>query len=76
MNASVNALPPVTVNLPAFVPFMTREKFSELTGLTPRTIDSMVQRGYLPAFRPSCGDNSAKRSLINLVVLIKECQEG
>lgn len=43
-----------------FCPFMTRERFSELVGVTPDTLERWVRDGRVPVFK------MGKRSLVDL----------
>ncbi|WP_188009012.1 Rha family transcriptional regulator [Grimontia hollisae] len=53
-------------------PFVTKKRFAEMTGQSPRAIDSMIQNGELPIL-PKKSRNSA--ALINLVALYKRSAE-
>ncbi len=57
------------VNLQIIVPEMTIEKYAEETGLTKRTVDGMIQRGYLPSVK------TGKRRMVNVAVRVLECLE-
>ena len=53
----------------AFVPLCTRERFAQFSGLEEGVIRGMCDRGYLPTVKVG------RYSMINLVALIRECQE-
>ncbi|GGY10400.1 hypothetical protein GCM10007160_42070 [Litchfieldella qijiaojingensis] len=53
--------------VPACVPIMTIERFSELTGLSPDTIRGQLQQGNLPLYKVG------RRRLINVALLTTEC---
>lgn len=57
----------ITNPLPS-IPIIDRRQFAQLCGLTVDTVDSMVERGYLPVIRLG-----GKRSFINLALLTKRC---
>lgn len=57
------------VNLQIIVPEMTIEKYAEETGLTKRTVDGMIQRGYLPSVK------TGKRRMVNVALRVIECLE-
>ncbi len=51
-----------------FAPFVTPEKYAELTGFTVEAVKNQVQRGKLPTLkRPSSSDS--RRTLINMLAL-------
>ena len=58
------------VNLQVIVPEMTIEKYAEETGLTKRTVDGMIQRGYLPSLK------TGKRRMVNVAIRMLECLEN
>lgn len=53
--------------VPATVPLMTIERFSELSGLTPDTIRGQLQQGNLPLIKVG------RRRLVNVALLTAEC---
>lgn len=50
-------------------PLMTKNKFSELSGLSEEIIRGMVDRGHLPSMK------IGKHRMINIAVLQRECLE-
>lgn len=63
-NSTLN-LPATTANLGVIV---TRERFSQATGLTEETIRNMVYRGYLPSVL------IGRHRMINVVALTKHLE--
>lgn len=61
-----------TPQVPALVPLMTKERFSELSGLSLDTIEGHLRRGYLPSRK------IGRRLMINVALLQVECldEEG
>lgn len=59
-----------TPQVPPIVPVMTRERFSQLSGMSLDTIEGHVRRGYIPVLKVG------RRSLINIALLQAECLEG
>lgn len=51
------------------IPYMDIKKYSEMTGLTERAIEGMIQRGHLPVVK------RGRRNLINLIQEFKDIQE-
>ena len=72
MNAPVNA-PSI---LTPFVPVMTRDQFAQFVGVTKRTVDGWVSRGYVPVIRFGNGEDTAKHSLVNVAALNRQCMEA
>lgn len=56
-----------TPQVPAIVPLMTKERFSQLSGMTLDTIEGHIRRGYLPVKK------IGRRLLINIALLQAEC---
>lgn len=56
--------------VPACVPIMTIERFSELTGLSPDTIRGQLQQGNLPLYKVG------RRRMVNVALLTTECLNG
>ena len=56
--------------VPAHVPLMTLERFSELSGLTVDTLYGHVRRGYLPTVK------MGRYRLINLALLQTQCLQA
>lgn len=56
----------ISINLP--VPSITKEKFSELTGLDPATVDAMVKDGRLPRHRLR-KDLGREKVMINIAAM-------
>jgi len=53
--------------VPALVPLMTKERFSDLSGLSLDTIEGHLRRGYLPSRK------IGRRLMINVALLQREC---
>lgn len=53
-----------------FSPVVTKERFSELTGLEVGVIEGQVAKGHLPTVK------IGRYRMINLVELVRECQEA
>ncbi|WP_240407705.1 MULTISPECIES: DNA-binding protein [unclassified Halomonas] len=53
--------------VPAIVPVMTLERFSELSGLTVDTVRGQIQQGNLPFIKVG------RRRLVNVALLTAEC---
>ncbi|MDA0130485.1 hypothetical protein OH458_20695 [Vibrio sp. MarTm2] len=51
-----------------FAPFVTPEKYAELTGFTVEAVKNQVQRGKLPVLKRS-SVNDSRRTLINMRAL-------
>lgn len=49
------------------VPVMTKDRFSELSGLEPGVIRGMIDRGQLPTIK------IGRHRLINVLALSREC---
>lgn len=71
MNAPIS--PPSI--LVSFVPVMTRDQFAELVGVTRRTVDGWVSRGYVPVIRFASSEGRTKNSLVNVAALNRQCLE-
>ncbi|MCH4564364.1 DNA-binding protein [Halomonas sp. EGI 63088] len=56
--------------VPASVPVMTVERFSELSGLTADTIRGQIQQGNLPFIKVG------RRRLVNVALLTAECMNA
>lgn len=52
------------------VPEMTMDQYAKLSGLTPRTIDGMIQRGHLPTVKVG------KRRMVNVALRTVECLQS
>ena len=50
-------------------PLVTRERFSEMVGVTPDTVNKWIDRGFLPVFRVG------RWSLVNVALLNARCLE-
>lgn len=52
-------------NLSVLAPEVTKEKYAELCGVTVRTVDGWIDKGYLPAVKVGkrCLVNVAQRTL-------------
>ncbi|WP_045223682.1 hypothetical protein [Methyloterricola oryzae] len=66
---SSQALVPAVPPLQLLVPYMTRQRYAELTGLAPGIVDAQVERGYLPS------RIFGKHRLINVAQLWKQALE-
>ncbi|WP_251978742.1 DNA-binding protein [Salinicola avicenniae] len=53
--------------VPALVPLMTKERFSDLSGLSLDTIEGQLRRGYLPSRKVG------RHRMINVALLQREC---
>ncbi|WP_244179785.1 DNA-binding protein [Salinicola salarius] len=56
--------------VPANVPVMTIERFSELSGLSFDTIKGQLQQGNLPLFK------IGRRRMVNVALLTAECLQS
>ena len=54
----------------ALVPIMTKDRFSDLSGVSPEVLRGWLDRGYLPSMR------IGKHRLINMVALVKQASEA
>jgi excisionase family DNA binding protein len=52
-----------------FVPIMKREKFAELSGLRPGTVQSMIENGQLPTVKVG------RHRMVNVYLLFKLAAE-
>lgn len=55
------------------VPLMERKQFSEITGISPDSLNKMIQNGYVPVIRLKNDKGNTKRSFVNLVALRDTC---
>ena len=62
--------------LEGYAPFVTKEKFARLVGLTPVAVGGMIQRGQLPMLKRS-GERALGKAkpLINMEALKEYAQE-
>jgi len=53
------------INISIVVPEMTKEKYAESSGVTTRTVDGWIDKGYLPAVKigKRCMVNVAQRTI-------------
>ncbi|EKP4476810.1 regulator [Cronobacter turicensis] len=63
----------VSITLP--VPYVSKEKFMELTGLPEGTVDTMLKNGYLPRHRLR-KDMGREKILINLAAMTVDALSG